>query len=182
MNTKRTLSLSLLLAAMLGSAAADGGLTREQVKSELAEARRSGSISAGGEIGLPLNELYPRMYPHQARVAAPSKSRALVKATLIEARRTGDIAVGESSLRLNELSPSSYPAVPQFAGKSRAEVRAELAEAQLLGDMQLGEDSRTLAEANPQHYAAVRAQRAAQRAAEAQQMAAGQAAKDVAAR
>lgn len=176
MNTKRTLSLSLLLAAMLGSAAADGGLTREQVKSDLAEAHRSGSISAGGEIGLPLNELYPNMHP--ARATAPSKSSALVKAELAEARRTGDIAVGESSLRLNELSPSSYPAVPQFAGKSRAEVRAELAEAQLLGDMQLGEDSRTLAETNPQRYAAVRAQRAA----EAQQMAAGQTAKGVAAR
>jgi hypothetical protein len=176
MNTTRTLSISLLLAALLGNAAADG-LTREQVKSDLAEARRSGSISAGGEIGLPLNELYPHMYP--ARLAAPSKSRALVQAELAEARRTGDIVVGESGLRLNEISPNRYPAQPQFAGKSRDQVRAELAEARLLGDLQVGgEDSRTLAEAFPQRYAAVRAQRAAQ----AQQMAAGRASKDAAAR
>lgn len=181
MNTTRTLSISLLLAALLGNAAADGGLTREQVKSDLAEARRSGSISAGGEIGLPLNELYPRLYPnaYPARLSAPSKSRALVQAELAEARRTGDIVVGESGLRLNEISPNRYPAQPQFAGKTRDQVRAELAEARLLGDLQVGgEDSRTLAEAFPQRYAAVRAQRAAQ----AQQMAAGRASKDAAAR
>jgi hypothetical protein len=178
MNTTRTLSISLLLAALLGNAAADGGLTREQVKSDLAEARRSGSISAGGEIGLPFNELYPRMYP--ARVAATPKSRAQVQAELAEARRTGDVvAGGESGLRLNELSPSLYPVLPQFAGKTRDQVRAELAEARLLGDLQVGgEDSRTLAEAFPQRYAALRAQRAAQ----AQQMAAGRASKDATAR
>jgi hypothetical protein len=171
MNTTRTLSLSLVLAALIGNAAADGGLTREQVKSALADARRSGSLSAGGEIGLPLNTLYPQMYP--ARVAGPTKSRAQVQAELAEARRTGDIIVGESSLRLNEMTPTRYPAVPQFAGKSRDEVRSELAEAQLLGDMLFGEDGRTLAEVNPQRYAAARAQRAAQ----AQQMAAGRASK-----
>lgn len=131
MNTTRTLSISLLLAALLGSAAADAGLTREQVRS-----------------------------------------------ALTEARSTGDIVVGESSLKLNERSPSSYPAQPQFAGKSRDEVRAELAEARVLGDLQVGEDGRTLAEAFPQRYAAVRAQRASQ----AQQMAAGQSSKDAAAR
>ena len=110
------------------------------------------------------------MYP--ARVSAPPKSRAAVQAELFEARRTGDIVVGESGLRLNELSPSRYPALPKFAGKSREEVRAELAEARLLGDLQVGEDGRTLAETFPQRYAAVRAQRASQ----ARQMAAGQAA------
>ena len=172
MNTTRVLSLSLLFAALLGNAAADDGLTREQVKSALAEARRSGSLNAGGEIGLPLNELYPYMYP--ARVAAMPKSRAVVQAELAEARRTGDITVGESSLRLNELSPSSYPAVPRFAGKSRDEVRAELAEARLLGDLQVGEDGRTLAEISPQRYAAVRAQRADQ----AQRLAVSRASKD----
>jgi hypothetical protein len=175
MNTTRTLSLSLVFAALIGNAVADGGLTREQVKADLAEARRSGSLNTGGEIGLPLNELYPRLYPNAfpARAAGPLKSRAQVQAELAEARRTGDIVVGESGLRLNEISPGRYPTVPQAAGKSRDEVRAELAEARLLGDMQLGEYSRTQAEINPQRYAAVRAQRAAQ----AQQMAAGRASK-----
>jgi hypothetical protein len=172
MNTTRTLSLLLVFAALIGNAAADSDLTREQVNATLAEARRSGSLSAGGEIGLPLNELYPNMYP--ARAAGPSKPRAQVQAELAEARRTGDIVVGESGLRLNELAPARYPAVPQFASKSRDDVRAELAEARLLGDMQVGEDSRTLAEITPQRYAAVRAQRAAQ----AQQMAAGRPAKE----
>jgi hypothetical protein len=176
MNTTRTLSLSLLLAALMGHAAADGGLTREQVKADLAEARRTGSLSADGESGLPLSDLYPHLYP--AHVAGPSKSRAQVQAELAEARRTGDLVDGLTGLKLNEVSPTLYPPVPQLARKSRNEVRAELAEAQLLGDMQMGEDSRTLAEINPQRYAAVRAQHAAQ----VQQLTAVRALKDAAAR
>ena len=61
-------------------------------------------------------------------LAESGKSRAQVQAELAEAIRTGDIiAVGESSLKLNELYPHRYPAVAKLAGKTRDQVKAELA-------------------------------------------------------
>ncbi len=155
MSTTRQLSIALLLAALLGSAAADG-LTRQQVRDELAEARRTGNIDAGGEVGLKLNELYPEQYP--ARAALPGRTRDEVRAELAEARRTGDLIVGEAGLRLNEYEALRYPAVDGMPGKTRAEVKSELAEARLLGELQQGEAGSTLAEEFPQLYAGVRSE------------------------
>lgn len=67
------------------------------------------------------------------------KTRDQVKAELAEAIRTGDIAVGENSLKLNELNPSNYPAKPAFQSKTREQVKAELAEAVRTGDIVVGE-------------------------------------------
>jgi predicted RNase H-like HicB family nuclease len=84
------------------------GKTREQVKAELAEAIRTGDISANDYDGRKLNELYPSLYPQQA--ATPGKTRAQVKAELAEAIRTGDISANDyDGRKLNELYPSLYP-------------------------------------------------------------------------
>jgi hypothetical protein len=90
-----------------------------------------------------------------------------VRAELEQARRAGELVLGESGLRQNELNPLRYRTAPQQPGKTREQVIAELVEARLLGDLQLGESGLTQAEITPQRYAAVRAQRALQ----AQQMA-----------
>jgi len=102
---------TLFLLAALGAAAhADGGMTRTQVKAELAEAIRTGDIIANDESGLKANEEHPQLYP--AHVVAAGKTRAQVQAELAEAIRTGDIlASDESGLRLNEEHPQRYAKV-----------------------------------------------------------------------
>jgi hypothetical protein len=62
MNIART-TISLVLLAALGTTAqAQSGLTREQVKAELADAIRTGDILAPGDSGLKLNEEFPQRY------------------------------------------------------------------------------------------------------------------------
>jgi hypothetical protein len=136
-------------------------VTREQVKAEVLEARRSGQLLSGGEASLRLNELFPGQYPRR-QADAPGKSRAQVRAELDEARRVGDLVAGESSLRKNERLPLRYPVAPAGVGKTREAVKEELALARRLGDLQVGEDSRTLAERFPARYEAERARHAEQ--------------------
>jgi hypothetical protein len=149
---------TLFLLAALGAAAhAEGGMTRAQVKAELAEAMRTGDMLASGESGLTLRELNPRGYP--APVVAKGKTRAQVKAELADAIRTGDImANDESGLRVNEEHPQLYPAQFVAAGKTRAQVKAELADAIRTGDMLANDETGLrLNEERPQRYAKARA-------------------------
>ena len=68
--------------------------------------------------------------------AAGPKTRAQVRAELVEAQRSGDIfGYGEAGKKLNELYPSQYPAKPAVQGKSRAQVQTELTEAIRTGTM-----------------------------------------------
>jgi hypothetical protein len=111
-------------------AIAETGKTRAQVKSELAEATRSGEIAAPGDNNtLKLNQQNPKAYP--AVPKAPGKTREQRKAELAEAVRTGEIlAPGDTAnLKLNEVRPRQYPPVAKQAPKSREQVKAELAEA-----------------------------------------------------
>jgi hypothetical protein len=62
------------------------------------------------------------------------KTRAEVRAELVQAQRTGDIVDSEGQ-KLNALFPGQYPAQAQAAGKTRAEVQIELIEAQRTGDI-----------------------------------------------
>jgi hypothetical protein len=159
MNIIRT-TISLALLAALGTAAqAQSGMTREQVKAELADAIRTGDILAPGDSGLKLNELYPQRYPRPA--AGPALTRAQVRAELAEAIRTGDmLAGGDSGIKLNEEFPRRYPAAVVQPGRTRAEVRAELAEAIRTGDMVANNElGLKLNEEFPQRYANVRAAR-----------------------
>lgn len=151
------LTLALLATALVATQARGEGLTREQVKAELAEAIRTGEYLVGGEANLRLRDISPGMYP--AKPPASKKTREDVKAELAEAIRTGDIISGEKGQSSYEQAPHRYPARPTTLGKTRAEVKAELAEAVRLGDAPIhGEDGMTPAQRHPQRYAAVRAE------------------------
>jgi len=83
------------------------GVTREQVKAELAAAIRSGDIVADGETGLKLNELYPNRFP--AKPVQAGLTREQVRAELANALRTGDYEVnGEISGKCNEFHPDMH--------------------------------------------------------------------------
>lgn len=135
----------LLMAAASAGAFAQTAMpkTREQVRQELIEAVRNGNI-ARGEQDASMN----------AMPMAASRARAEVRAELEAARQNGDLlAAGESSLKLNELHPSSYPQRTVLAGKTRAQVLAELAEAQRTGDIvAAGESGLKLNEIHPGLY------------------------------
>jgi hypothetical protein len=155
MKFKPTTAFTLLLVASLATGAhAQSEKTREQVKSELAEAIRTGDVVASGETGLKLNELYPQRYP--AKTMTAGKTRAQVTAELAEAIRTGDVlANGDGGLKLNEVFPQRYPATTVASGKTREQVKAELAEAIRTGDVVAsGETGLKLNELFPQRYAA----------------------------
>lgn len=81
-------------------------------------------------------------------------TREQVRAELIEAQRTGDIATGlDGNKKFNELESARYanPQAPQ--GKTRTQVRAELIEAQRTGDIVTGLDGdKTMRELDPGRY------------------------------
>jgi hypothetical protein len=145
-NYSRKLTLVLLLAAAAGTASAQqfgapqqGGLSRAQVKAELAAAIRNGDMMAPGELGLTERQVRPDLYP-STHVAG--KTRAQVEAELSTAIRNGDmIANGELGLRDKDLEPGMYPADPVVAGKTRAQVESELAMAIRDGDMMANDQS-----------------------------------------
>jgi hypothetical protein len=85
-------------------------------------------------------------------LAQEAKTREQVKAEFFEAARTGDLYVGDSSLKQNEICPSCYPAKPAVVGKSRGQVRAELAAAIKSGDIIVGDQSLSLRELFPSQY------------------------------
>ena len=143
--TKPLTAALLLLAAAAGSAYAQQGpgeagwndngrpeaidktnaKTRAEVKAELAQARRDGSLMESGDASLTLSAAYPNRYP-AATAVYTAKTRAEVKTELAEARRSGDVLVGDSSLTLREEFPQRYraavPTTPSVAqGNSAAE-------------------------------------------------------------
>ena len=102
-----------LTAALAGgqvlAAETSTGLTRDQVKAELAEAVRTGNMVGNDESGKMLNEIYPSRYP--AQPAYQGKTRAQVKAELAEAVGTGNILANDpsgSGKMLNEINPGFY--------------------------------------------------------------------------
>jgi hypothetical protein len=146
------LMLAAALALLASTASPQDAKTRDQVKRELAEARRNGELIVNGEIGLQQNELYPHRFP---RRTAERKTRDQVRAELSEARQRGDVlANGEVGLTLAELHPTRYGrGDPLDAGKSRNEVIAELNEARRNGDvLASGETGLTLRELRPDLY------------------------------
>jgi hypothetical protein len=71
--------------------------------------------------------------------AAAPKTHEQVRAELIEAQRTGDIAAhGETFKTRNELYPNQYPEKAVTQGNTRAQVLAELAEAKSSGEFVSG--------------------------------------------
>ena len=83
MSSSRALTFIVLAASMAAGAHAQTGLTREQVKAELAEAIRTGDIIGSGESGLTLRELNPQRYanvqpmgPAPMQAATPGGTQA----------------------------------------------------------------------------------------------------------
>lgn len=75
-------TLIALSASLTGVAHADTGLTRAQVKAELAEAQRTGNLP-DYETGRMLNELFPSAYPAKVQPARirPAVSKAGINAS-----------------------------------------------------------------------------------------------------
>ncbi len=114
--TSRTLAVSLLTAAMaLSSAAqADTGLTREQVKAELAQAQRTGDL-VDYETGLKQNQLFPGAYPATtAQAAKPTDEQQPVLAVeTLPATGAGAARPAPQRVRLNSALPWDYEAISQ---------------------------------------------------------------------
>jgi hypothetical protein len=137
--------MTMLIAAASAGAQAQTSIpkTRDQVRQELVEAVRNGTIPRG-EQEWPIREM----------PMAAGRTRAEVRTELEAARQSGDLlAAGESSMKLNELHPSSYPQRSVAAGKTRVQVQAELTEARRTGDIvAAGESGLKLNEIHPGLY------------------------------
>ncbi|MGB4361097.1 MAG: DUF4148 domain-containing protein, partial [Rhodoferax sp.] len=128
MKTRFFATALIATTALFVAAPSFAGLSREQVKTELAEAVLTGNMPAPGDQGLNLNEMYPDRYP--AKVQGTGLTREQVKEELAEAIRTGNMpTVGDRGLNLNEMYPDQYPSKTMQASKTREQVQAELAEA-----------------------------------------------------
>jgi len=126
---------TLVIAATLigsGTAGAQECKTREQVKAELADATRAGTILSGdGTLWRDLGA------PHPADTALAGKTRGRVKAELAEAIRAGTILSGDGTLWRDLGVP--HPAETALAGKTREQMKAELAEAIRAGTILSGD-------------------------------------------
>jgi hypothetical protein len=111
------LTLSLALSSV---AQADSGLSRAQVKAELAQAQRNGDL-IDYETGLKQNQLFPSAYPAATAAAQikPIASRAVARANQAAPALTGDIEFDAIAQR-NAEALARRPATlddSQFAGK-----------------------------------------------------------------
>jgi hypothetical protein len=141
-NTLSALTLAVLVLSAGHALAQEpvGPKTREQVRTELMEAIRTGNMPANDDSGRMLNEVNPSAYP--PKVVAPCKTREQVRAELAEAQRTGNMpANDDSGCMLNEINPSAYPPKPVVPCKTREQVRAELDEAKRTGNMPAPDES-----------------------------------------
>lgn len=113
-----------LTAATVGTAfAADASApkTRDQVRAELAEARRNGTLIADGQTGATYRDLNPGRYATKPEMMS-GKTRAQVQAELQQAWANGDlVADGQTGATLRELNPGRYPM--QAAADRNAPVR-----------------------------------------------------------
>ena len=95
MKTKFAAIALVLASGLIAGTPALAGVTREQVKAELAEAIRTGDMAAAGDRqGRKLNELYPSRYP--AKQVQASLTREQVNAELAQAIRSGDYIISDS--------------------------------------------------------------------------------------
>lgn len=109
MKTSRRLTLAVLAAAFTftGAAHAQSGLTREQVKAELAQAQRHGDL-IDYETGLRQNQLFPGAYP--ARSQSPV-AVSQMPPTSAGPSETPATSVGRQAVR--STMPWDYEAISQ---------------------------------------------------------------------
>jgi hypothetical protein len=101
-----------------GQSTSTSTLTRDQVKAELAQARRDGTLSnfANNDAAYP---------PAPVATAGSGKTRAEVKAELAQAVRDGTLTNFDN----NDADYPPAPVANAGSGKTRAEVKAELSAA-----------------------------------------------------
>lgn len=82
--------------------------TRDQVRAELAQAQRDGTLIADGQTGATFRQVFPGSYAQPAAMSTTSRDQ--VRAELMEAQRNGTlIADGQTSATFRDLNPSRYP-------------------------------------------------------------------------
>jgi hypothetical protein len=100
-----------LTAASVGTAfAADASApkTRDQVRAELAEAQRNGTLIADGQTGATYRDLNPGRYGAKPAMV-PSKTRAEVRAELQQAWANGElVADGQTGATYRDLAPHRF--------------------------------------------------------------------------
>jgi CRP-like cAMP-binding protein len=136
MTSRLALSALTISVALVGSGAALGqeSKTREQVRAELAEANRDGTILSGD--GTLWRDLGAPRRPADTTLA--DKTREQVKAELAEANREGTILSNDGTL-WRDLGTLHQPADTGLAGTTREQVRAELAKANRDGTILSGD-------------------------------------------
>lgn len=141
--TSTRISAVLLTLAALGAGqafaaelSADAPKTRDQVRAELAEAKRNGTLF-NYSYAAPQNEVNPQRYA--ATAPQPSGlTRAQVEAERQQARRTGNVFSYTYAAKLNELNPGRYEQAAASA-LTREQVRADYLAARNAGELAFGE-------------------------------------------
>jgi hypothetical protein len=111
MKNARTSIIALALTALSAGSvfAADmTSKTREQVRAELAQAQRDGTLIADGQTGATFRQMFPGSYMQPATMSTTSRDQ--VRADLMQAQRNGTlIADGQTGASFRDLNPSRYP-------------------------------------------------------------------------
>lgn len=103
------IALALTAAATSMSFAADASApkTRDQVRAELVDAQRNGTLIADGQTGATFRDLNPGRYT--AMSATAMKTRADVQAELRDAWARGELmADGQTGASFRDLAPHRY--------------------------------------------------------------------------
>lgn len=109
-NTRTSVIALALFAISAGStfAADTAPKTRDQVRAELVQAQRDGTLIADGQTGATFRDVFPGSYMQPA--VTSTTTREQVRADLIQARRDGTlIADGQTGATFRDLSPQRYP-------------------------------------------------------------------------
>ncbi|MBT9463632.1 DUF4148 domain-containing protein [Hydrogenophaga sp.] len=111
MKNVRTSIIALALTALSAGSVFAADMTpktREQVRAELMQAQRDGTLIADGQTGATFRQVFPGSYMQPA--AAGTTSRDQIRAELMEAKRNGTlVADGQTGATFRDLSPQRYP-------------------------------------------------------------------------
>lgn len=115
MNTHRLLVLALSAAFAVAASAQDAPATRAQVKSDTAQAKKSGELPAG-DLDRKPDQVTPGKYP-AAPAASAGLSREQVKAEARAAKRAGDVQTGDLGTTDAQKDSARYAGAPEKAPK-----------------------------------------------------------------
>ncbi len=111
MKNVRTTVIALALTAVCAGSVFAADMTpktRDQVRAELMQAQRDGSLIADGQTGATFRQVFPGSYMTPA--ATSTTSRDQVRVELKEAQRNGTlVADGQTGATFRDQSPQRYP-------------------------------------------------------------------------